>query len=242
MPSASGAESRGPALPVDLPPGLDEDFRAFSAELAAAARAVGAAEALRSLASDQRALARLTRFAVLLHQQSGRLALLARGDRARVFTRHILDSLNPLSIFEETPGSLLDIGSGGGLPGIPLAIALPGTKVTLLESREKKAGFLERAVREVGLANVTVACARLEEGGSAWRGGTFDAITIRALGGIADLLGSASNVAAPDARWIYFLGTPERADEVRASVEEIARDVVVVRGTVGGWLLAGRFR
>ncbi len=241
MPSASGAESGGLALPFDLPPGLNRDYLAFSAELASAARTPGAAEAFHWLASDERALARLRRFALLLYQQSGRLALLAEGDRARVFTRHVLDSLNPLSLFEEAPGSLIDVGSGAGLPGIPLAIALPGTNVTLLESREKKAGFLERAAREVGLANVSVICARLEDAGSRWKGGSFEAITIRALGGIADLLRSASIVSAPGARWVYFLGAPERADGVRASVEGIARDVAVVRGAVGGWLLTGRF-
>ena len=241
MPSASDAERRGPALPPDVPPDLDRDFRAFSAELASAARVPGSPEALRTLATDERALARLTRFALLLHRQSDRIALLAEGDRSRVFTRHLLDSLNPLSLFDEAPSSLIDVGSGAGLPGIPLAVAWPGTRVTLLESREKKAGFLERAARESELTNVDVVCARLEEAGSGWKGGSFEAITIRALGGIPDLLRSASSVAAPGARWVYFLGDPERSGGVRARVQEIAPDATVARGAVGGWLLTGRF-
>lgn len=241
MPSASGEESRRRGHPPDLPPDLEQDFRTFSAELASAARTTGAAEALRRVANDEAALARLTRFAILLHQQSGHLALLSEGDRSRVFTRHVLDSLNPLSLFKEPSNSLIDVGSGAGLPGIPLAIALPTTNVTLLESREKKAGFLERAAREVGVANVTVACARLEEAGSRWRAGSFEVVTIRALGGLADLLRSASSVAAPGARWVYFLGAPDRAEGIHASVADVARDVEVVRGAVGGWLLTGRF-
>ncbi len=241
MPSANGGESRGQVRPPDLPPDLEQDFRGFTAELIRAASAPGAVEALRRLAHDERALARLSRFGVLLHRQSEHLSLLAQGDRARVFTRHILDSLNPLSFFEPEPGSLIDVGSGAGLPGIPLAVAWPDTRVTLIESREKRAGFLERAVRELELTNVVVVCARLEEAGSSWRAGTFEAVTIRALGGIGGLLHSASRIAAPGARWIYFLGDAARAGAIRSAIERVAREVDVSRGATGGWLLTGRF-
>jgi 16S rRNA (guanine(527)-N(7))-methyltransferase RsmG len=241
MPNASGAGDRGPALPPDFPPDLEQDFRTFADELARVASSFGSTETLRRLAADRHALARLIRLAVLLHQQSDRLALVARGDRRRIFTRHILDSLNPLSLFSAAPSTLLDVGSGAGLPGIPLAIAWPYTRITLLESRERKVAFLERVVREAELLNVRVVCARLEEAGSRWSSEPFEAVAIRALGGIADLLRSASCIAAPASRWIYFLGDPARADALRASVEASARDVAVARGAFGGWLLTGRF-
>src|SRR5207249_8154698 len=125
--------------------------------------------------------------------------LVARGDPTPLYTRHILDSLNPLDIQSPPPPSALDIGSGGGFPGIPLAIVWPGTRVTILESREKKAGFLERAVRELGIRNVTVACGRLEEYGRSWTAEPHRAVYVRALGDLPDVLRSAERVAVPGA-------------------------------------------
>ena len=98
--------------------------------------------------------------------------LTAVRDEDRILTHHLLDSLavvphvTPMSAVTEpvaTPLTILDVGSGAGLPGIPLALALPGVQVTLLDSNSKKAAFLNQAVIELKLSNVDVVCERLEK-------------------------------------------------------------------------------
>lgn len=92
-------------------------------------------------------------------------------------SQHLLDSLSVLPHMGQ-PRHLLDVGSGAGLPGIPLAIAQPEWRVTLLDSVHKKSTFQRQAVAELGLANVEVACERVE----AWRPAQpFDAIISRAF-------------------------------------------------------------
>ncbi len=237
MPSASAADNPN----RDLPPELEQDHQAFTAELKRIARGPDSPLPVRELLEDEEALEKLIRLAVLLYHHSNRLALVARGDRPRILTRHILDSLNPLSLFGHTPASVLDVGSGAGLPGIPLAVVWPDTEITLLESREKKAGFLERAVREVRCANARVVCARLEEAGTAWRTEPFEAIMVRGVGGLRQVLNAASRVAAPGATWTYFLGNAARADAVVPTLEPLTHHPTLRQGATGGWLLTGRF-
>ena len=85
---------------------------------------------------------------------------------------------------------VLDVGSGGGLPAIPLAIAMPGTRFTLLEATGKKVRFLEAVAAALGLPNVTVVAARAEDAGrdrDRYRE-RFDAVTSRAVGALPTLL------------------------------------------------------
>src|SRR5689334_9405601 len=89
-------------------------------------------------AGDVRTLSLLTHFGLLVHDHAVRFGLISRGDRSSLFTRHVLDSLNPVSLFGRPPSTALDVGSGAGFPGIPLAIVWPSTTVTLIERREKK--------------------------------------------------------------------------------------------------------
>ena len=101
--------------------------------------------------------------------------LTAVRDEDRILTHHLLDSLAvvphltsmtamaALAVTAATPLTILDVGSGAGLPGIPLALALPGAQVTLLDSNSKKAAFLNQAVIELKLHNVEVVCERLEK-------------------------------------------------------------------------------
>jgi 16S rRNA (guanine527-N7)-methyltransferase len=223
MPNASAGASP-PPLPAELIP----DFERFRAALGAPAAAL----------FDPSAEAALLAYGRLLHEKSSGLALIAKGDRSEVFTRHILDSLNLISLFRGAPVSALDVGSGGGLPGIPLAIAWPETRVVLLESRERKAGFLESAVRTLGLKNARVVCARLEEYGDTWREEPVASVFVRALGDLDRVLGEAARASLPGARWVYFLGSrsPDEAlppGSVHAGV--------VSEGAFGGRLLTGGF-
>src|SRR5512142_1056831 len=154
-------ESAG-APPRDLPPELNPDFERFREALGQAA--VGAGSGLDPV-HDPTALRLWREYGRLVYQRAADLALIGKGDRVHVYTRHVLDSLNALTVFPTPPRLALDIGSGAGLPGIPLAIAWPASQLVLLESRERKAGFLEQAVRALGLRNVRVVCARLEDYG-----------------------------------------------------------------------------
>lgn len=100
-----------------------------------------------------------------------------------ILHRHILDSLSCLLFAPlRTADKAADVGSGGGLPGIPLAVVLPNTEVTLFESVRKKADFLRYAAEELRLGNVRVVNARIEEAAreEAHRG-SYDVCVVRAL-------------------------------------------------------------
>ena len=104
-------------------------------------------------------------------------------DSEEILQRHVLDSLSCLLFAPLYEASrVADIGSGGGLPGIPLAVMLPGTEVTLLEATGKKAAFLRYASEELGLPNVRVVKARVEESGrEEVHRAAYDVCTVRAL-------------------------------------------------------------
>jgi len=104
-------------------------------------------------------------------------------DFEEILQRHVLDSLSCL-LFEPLYEAkrVADIGSGGGLPGIPLAVVLPDADVTLLEATGKKVAFLRHASEELGLANVRVVNARVEEvARDRVHRGVYDVCTVRAL-------------------------------------------------------------
>ena len=86
--------------------------------------------------------------------------LTAVRDANKMLTHHLLDSLAVVP--HVTAETILDVGSGAGLPGIPLALARPQVRVTLLDSNHKKAAFLNQAVIELKLSNVEVVCERIE--------------------------------------------------------------------------------
>ena len=108
--------------------------------------------------------------------------------------------------------SLADLGTGPGLPGIPLAIAQPQLQVTLVESNGKKARFLREAVRQLKLGNVRVAESRIEAFAAP---GQFDAITARALATLPLILELGGHLLKPDGRLLAMKGVlPE--DEIAA--------------------------
>jgi 16S rRNA (guanine527-N7)-methyltransferase len=104
-------------------------------------------------------------------------------DRPSAELGHIGDSLTLLAWLPKEPIRLADVGSGGGVPGIPLAIARPDARVVLIESTRKKAAFLKWAAAELGLANVLVIDRRVEEAGLAKDlRESFDVVVFRAVG------------------------------------------------------------
>jgi len=115
---------------------------------------------------------------------------------------HLLDSLS-LAPHLGKARTLLDVGSGPGFPGIPLAIARPDLEVTLLDSSNKKCVFLEQAKAELGLKNVKVVCERVEQ----WRvPAPFDVVVSRAFAELSDFVTQARHLVAPAGRLLAMKG------------------------------------
>jgi 16S rRNA (guanine527-N7)-methyltransferase len=117
--------------------------------------------------------------------------LTAVRDPLAMVTNHLLDSLAVAHLVRGE--RLVDIGSGAGLPGIPLAILAPGRQVTLVDANGKKTRFLREAVRSLGLSNVRIEAQRVEN-----VGGEFDTVTARAFAALGDMLALAGHLLAPD--------------------------------------------
>lgn len=112
--------------------------------------------------------AALARYAAMIRAERDRAALVSRGSLEAIEQRHFAESLALLGALEERGLLLspaLDIGSGAGFPGLPIKIARPSLRLTLLESNEKKAAFLDRVIAELSLDGASVVTARAEEAG-----------------------------------------------------------------------------
>lgn len=157
------------------------------------------------------AVERLVAYVLLLVKWNRAYNLTAVRDPMEMVTKHLLDSL---SILPELPsGSLLDVGSGAGLPGIPLAIAEPERPVTLLDTNGKKTRFLTQAVTELGLANVKVVQSRVEDYRTAF---PFCVVTTRAFSTLADMLEGSRHLLAPEGRLLAMKGA--RPEEELAAI------------------------
>ncbi|WP_297902980.1 16S rRNA (guanine(527)-N(7))-methyltransferase RsmG [Metallibacterium sp.] len=150
---------------------------------------------------------RLLEYLQLLDRWNQRYNLTAVRERAAMVTRHLLDSLVLLPHVRGT--RLADLGSGAGLPGIPLALARPDLHVTLVDSNGKKARFLQAAVDTFAL-NAEVAHLRVEA-----LNGTFDTLTARAFASLPDMLRWGGHLLTPNATWLAQKGKYP-ADELAA--------------------------
>lgn len=110
-------------------------------------------------------VAAFERYAALLTEWNERINLTAIRDPRDVRLKHFLDSLSCVQVFRHDPGSLIDVGTGAGFPGLVLKVIYPGMRLTLVESVGKKARFLEQVVQELGLTDVTVLAKRAEDVG-----------------------------------------------------------------------------
>ena len=171
---------------------------------------------LLALGLDADALApRLLAYLALLDRWNKTYNLTAIRDPREMVTRHLLDSLAMHPFVDDLAargGALADLGTGPGLPGIPLAIATPGLQVTLVESNGKKARFLREAVRQLKLGNVQVAESRIE---AFQPGATFDAITARALATLPLILELGGHLLGADGRLLAMKGVVPH-DEIAA--------------------------
>ncbi len=149
----------------------------------------------------------LSTYAQLLETANQRINLISRKDIANLTLHHILPSLSPLKTgrFEGTE-AILDVGTGGGLPGIPLAIAWPEASVTLLDAALRKVRVLQEIVAALALANVQVIHQRIEHHKS-----RYDAVIGRAVMDFRKfVILTRKNLraapASPAAGWWYFSG------------------------------------
>jgi 16S rRNA (guanine527-N7)-methyltransferase len=168
---------------------------------------------LRALALDTALAPPLLAYLALLLRWNQAYNLTAIRDPREMLTKHLLDSLAMHGAVDELAargGALADLGTGAGLPGIPLAIAKPGLQVALVESNGKKARFLREAVRQLGLRNATVAESRIEAFDAP---AAFDAITARALATLPLILELGGHLLKPGGRLLAMKGVvPE--DEI----------------------------
>lgn len=180
------------------------------------------AAGLAALAIDADAAqqARLLAYGELLRKWNRSYSLTALTDPSMVVSHHLLDSLAILPFVGDGP--LADVGSGGGMPGIPLAILRPQLAVTLVEANGKKAAFLRQAAIGAGLANLRVEHARVE----AWRPQTPQrVVTSRAFASLADFVAATRHLLAPGGRWLAMKG--QRPDaEIAALPAGVAVDAV----------------
>ncbi len=107
---------------------------------------------------------RLAGYASLVAQWASRVNLVSLQDLPHFAERHVVAALALRPAMRSVPhDNVIDVGSGAGLPGIPLAITLPSSTVTLVESRRRRANFLRQATRQLALHNVQVVCSRVED-------------------------------------------------------------------------------
>ena len=144
---------------------------------------------------------KLLAYLALLEKWNRVYNLTAVRDAERMVSHHLLDSLAAVPFF--LGQSVLDVGSGGGLPGIPLAIARPELQVTLIDSIAKKTAFLLQAKAELGLKNLYVVTGRVEdfhpEAG-------FDVITSRAFSDLKEFVILTRHLLKPSGRWLAMKG------------------------------------
>jgi 16S rRNA (guanine527-N7)-methyltransferase len=153
---------------------------------------------------DPPAIAQLNAYLVLLDKCNHTHNLTAIRDPRQMVTHHLLDSLAVLPrLRSDRPLRILDIGSGGGLPGIPIAIAQPAWHVALLDSNHKKTAFLRQAVIELKLANVEVATARAEAYANDQ---AFDIVISRAFSDLATFVAVGRHALAPGGRLVAMKG------------------------------------
>lgn len=158
---------------------------------------------------------KLLAYLALLSKWNRTYNLTAVRDEAGMVTHHLLDSLAVLPHLGAT-ATLADVGSGAGLPGLPLAMARPTLKLTSIEANHKKSAFQQQAKIELGLANVSIHCGRVE----VLRPPTlFDAVISRAFSDLADFVRLAGRLVRAGGRLLAMKGVYPQEEIAALSAE-----------------------
>jgi 16S rRNA (guanine527-N7)-methyltransferase len=153
----------------------------------------------------------LWRYAQLLRERNEHVNLTSITSHEGILTLHMLDSLTLVPHLGDA-ARILDVGTGGGFPGVPLAVACPQRRFTLIDGTAKKTRFVEESVAALGIGNVFVAHARAEN----FKGEkNYDVIVARAVGPLVEFVHNAADLLAPRGRLFAMKGrSPE--EELRA--------------------------
>jgi 16S rRNA (guanine527-N7)-methyltransferase len=159
-------------------------------------------------ALDSVQLQQINGFVDLLMDKAIPNGLIAAGDKNSLLKRHVLDSLRAVCCLEDGDRTIADLGSGAGLPGIPVAIAMPTSTVYLVETRGRRAAFLELAVESLGIRNAKVLPSRADSLSI-----RVNACLARAFGPAQRAWGEGRRLLSPGGKLIYFGGQSWRGLE-----------------------------
>jgi 16S rRNA (guanine527-N7)-methyltransferase len=150
---------------------------------------------------------KLLEYLALLAKWNKVYNLTAVRDQEDMVTLHLLDSLSVMPYINSK--RLLDVGSGGGLPGIVLAICMPSLQVTTIDTVQKKAIFMRQVKGELGLDNLSVVHGRVEQFESETQ---FDAIISRAFSEISQFMALTQHLLMDDGHWLAMKGVSPQAE------------------------------
>ncbi len=158
-------------------------------------------------------LDKLSSYEGLIRDRAIPLGMVATADGNDLYRRHILDSLRAVPHIPPALRRVCDLGSGAGLPGVPVAIARPDLEVTLAESRRTRVAFLELTVDALGLPNVAVAAGPAED-----LNPDFDACLARGFADASNAWAIAEGLLLTGGRLLYWAGASFRREDVPPGV------------------------
>ncbi len=164
-------------------------------------------------------------YLALLHKWNNVYNLTSVRDPMQMMTLHLLDSLAAVPAFAGAT-NVLDVGAGGGLPGIVLAVARPDMKVSMIDTVHKKTAFLTQVKVELGLANVTVYTKKVQD---LQVKQPFDVITSRAFADLSDFIEWSQHLLAEDGRFIALKGTAPQDERERLPGDWKVQDLQPLR-------------
>ena len=139
---------------------------------------------------------KLLDYLALLQKWNKTYNLTALRDPAQMISHHLLDSLTILP-YLAIAQSMIDVGSGGGMPAIPAAICRPDLRITMVDANSKKTTFLRQAIIELGLDNAAVSSSRVED----WQDNQADIVTSRAFAELADFVRLTRHLLGENGHW-----------------------------------------
>jgi len=200
-----------------LPTENEPDERGWKTRLDAGGNEIG-------IDLDQSQLDLLWQYAQMLRERNAHVNLTSIVSLEGILTLHMLDSL---SVAKELGDArrLIDVGTGGGFPGIPLAVAFPDRHFTLIDGTQKKIRFVAEAIAALDIRNARAVAARAESYDAEKN---FDVVITRAVGSLADTVERTARLLAPGGRVLAMKGrVPD--DEIRALPRGWRADVVPLR-------------
>jgi len=172
---------------------------------------------------SEEALHKLCKYLALVQKWNRVYNLTAVRERRKMLSHHLLDCLAVVP--HVAAASIVDVGTGAGLPGIPLALAMPQARVTLLDSNQKKAAFLRQAAIELAITNVEIVSERVETWEAPSR---FDLVISRAFSTLRDFLAAASRLCVEGGTLASMKGVHPFEELAEVPAEFRVRDVIAL--------------